>query len=510
MEHVRPPISPNKESYPFILDGETVVNVERQPEKVAANIPSAFRQLYRLAQAKMRDEVGEFGPTMASLALESGSESTSENLHLYEALFGRDSLRVAIDMLPLFPRLTRATILKLAEVQGTSYSSTREEEPGRIIHEYRENDDPIKQELTDKYGWDWPYYGSVDSTPEFIRTIAMYCESDYEGTPFLFQKYIDKDNNPRIVADSLTFAVDWLKRRLDENPEGLIESRSSSPRGIENQVWKDSWDAYFHDDGTIANHDHGVASIEVQRVTYDALLDAANLYESALGRPEEANDLRLRAASLKDMILANFWTEEKSGYFVLGLDRDNLGNLRQLKIRTSNMGHLLNSRLLEGNDPELIHYRKAIIKQLFTPEMLTPSGIRTLASDEVRFRPGAYHNGSVWLWDTHFIVRGLRRHGYNHLADNLAERLFRIINTTKKFPEFVRGDNTPEPSLNMQIVDVWDDRNQRINRVEQPPQEVQAWSVAAILALKHYNATNYRSELQPPRDDFEKSILDSI
>lgn len=511
MEHTRPSITPPPDLAPFIFPGESIINITDSPERQATQAPSGLRELYRLAQAKIHDEVGEFGPTLASLALEdnSGGDDTVD-LHRYEALFGRDSLRVAIDLLPLYPRLTRATIMALAELQGVQYDKNREEEPGRIIHESRKPDDPIAQQLTKEYGWDWPYYGSVDATPEFIRTIAAYCKDDYEGDAFLFQKYNDKNGTPRIIADALTFAIDWLTRRMDTNPEGLLESLSTLPLGIENQVWKDSWDSYFHSDGTIADHHRGVASIEAQRVSYDALLDGAELYERVLGKTAQADELRDRAANLKKVIFSTFWTDDKEGYFVLGTDRNEKGALQPLSVRTSNMGHVLHSRLLEGDGEEMVYYRKAIIRHLFSSEMLADSGIRTLASDEVRFRPGAYHNGSVWLWDTHFIARGLRRHGYNHLADNLSERLFHIIDVTKRFPEFVRGDGTPEPTLNTRIVDVWDEKNQRTNRIEQPPQEVQAWSVAAILAMKHYNAMNYKTERQLPKDSFEAAILDTI
>ena len=256
------------------------------------------------------------------------------------------------------------------------------------------------------------------------------------------------------------------------------------PKGIENQVWKDSWDAYHHADGTIANHTRGIASIEVQVSAYDALLDAALIYENVLDDPQKATSLRERAAKLKQTILTLFWTDEKGGYFVLGTDRDDNNTLRQLRVRTSNMGHTLNSRLLDGDDPEIVQKREAVIRHLLSPEMLNVSGIRTLASDEVRFRPGAYHNGSVWLWDTHHIARGLRRHGYLEQTYDLDERLLNIIEVTKMFPEYVRGDNGPTPITNSVTITLWDELHQRKNVLEQPPQEVQAWTVAAILAIK--------------------------
>ncbi len=509
MNHKQESISSPPELAPYILKGESIISIVESPERLPSRPPSELRELYRLAQVKLHDEVGEFGPILASISLESDTD-TSLDLHRYEALFGRDALRVAIDLLPLYPRLTRVTIVTLAKLQGLTTVIASEEEPGRIIHESRAEDDPIRIQLTKELGWGWPYYGSIDATPEFIRTIAAYCASEYEGPSFLFQKYLDKRHRPRIIADALTFAVDWILQRLDENPEGLLESHRSTARGIENQVWKDSWDAYFHHNGKIANHRKGVASIEVQRVAYDALIDAAGLYESVLGRKKEAVQLRQRAAKLQHTILTLFWTEEKGGYFILGTDRSPRGHIRKLKVRTSNMGHMLNSRLLEGDDPHIKRQREAIITHLFSPELLAPSGIRTLASDEIRFRPGAYHNGSVWLWDTYFIVQGLQRHGYYRLADVLSERLFHIIKVTKKFPEFVRGDTQREPNLNMQIIDVWDSINKRVNRIEQPPQEVQAWSVAAILALKHYKAVNYKISQRPPSSTFESKILDTI
>ena len=204
--------------------------------------------------------------------------------------------------------------------------------------------------------------------------------------------------------------------------------------------------------------------------------------ENALDQQSRGNDLRLKASRLKEAILEHFWTEDKGGYFVLGTDRNNDGSLRQMKIRTSNMGHVLNSRLLSGDDPEIVRRREAVMNHMLSPEMQNASGIRTLASDEVRFRPGSYHNGSVWLWDTHHIAKGMRRHGYVKEARELDQKILNVPQVTFMFPEYVRGDDSPEPSTNQYIISVYDEINHRENLVEQPPQEVQGWTTAAILA----------------------------
>lgn len=467
-----------------LLPGERLIEVIEYPPRLFDHKPSSLKQILRLTRAKQAADIGKFGPSIASLAFDAIGQETPGHLHLYEAVFGRDSLRVAIDLLSSYPELASITTLELAKLQGTEYNTEREEEPGRIVHEVRDKNDPIARDLTERLGWGWPYYGSVDATPEFIRTLAGYCNKSEENSDFLSHEYVAKNGETRTMADALEQAVGWILRRLSSNAEGLLEFKSVLPEGIENQVWKDSWDAYHHSDGKLANHHKGIASIEVQTTTFDALLDAADLYELQLGKPMRARQLREQAEKLRKAIHAIFWTEDKGGYFVLGTDRDDKGKLRQLKVRTSNMGHTLNSRLLEGDDPEMVRRRESIMRQLLSPELLNISGIRTLASDEVRFRAGSYHCGSVWLWDTHHIAKGMRRLGYENEADELDRRILKVVDITHVFPEYVRGDFSGIPTINQRTITVWDETYERVNKLEQPPQEVQAWTVAAILAIK--------------------------
>lgn len=479
-----------------LLPGEELQNVIKHDRRELPEQVSSLEQIRRLTRAASEEEIGQNGPSIAALSFDIVRQPTPGHLKLYEVVFGRDSLRVAIDLISSYPNLARRTVLELAKLQGTEYNTQREEEPGRIVHEARDQDDPLARDFSERLGWGWPYYGSVDATPEFIRTLASYCSNE-ENHAFLHEAFANKDGEQRTIADALTAAVNWITRRLDNNSEGLLEFKSILPQGIENQVWKDSWDAYHHADGTLANHAQGIASIEVQVTAYDALIDAAELYENILDRSIEATELRQRAERLGQTIIDVFWTNDKGGYFVLGTDRDSDGNLRQLKVRTSNMGHALNSRLLEGDDPKKVQIKQALMRHLLSPEMRNVSGIRTLARDEYRFRAGSYHNGSVWLWDTHHIAKGMRRQGFEKEADELDRRMLNVIDATHAFPEYVRGDDAETPRINEYTVNIWDSVNQRLNKLEQPPQEVQAWTVAAILAIKKRMA---RRGLLPPID----------
>ncbi|MEO5949949.1 MAG: hypothetical protein ABIQ04_00715 [Candidatus Saccharimonadales bacterium] len=466
-----------------LLPGERILYpVVEHPARKRDRQPSSLEQMLRLTQSTKPEEIGAYGPSWAALSFD--TDNVPAHLDLYKANFGRDGLRVAIDLITSYPELARATILSAAQFQGVAFNTEREEEPGRIAHEIRNPDDPIAVELTKRLGWGWPYYGSVDATPEFIRTLTAYTQRSEENHGFLSQPYTDRSGEQRTISYAFEAALAWIEARLKKNPEGLLEYQSILPRGIENQVWKDSWDAYHHKDGTLANHSKGIASIEVQVTTFDALIDAAELFEDVYDQPDRAAVLREKAAELRRTILEVFWTNDEDGYFVLGTDRDENNNLRQLKLKTSNMGHVLNSRLLKGDDPDIVGRREATVSRLFSPELLASAGIRTLASDEVRFRPGAYHCGSVWLWDTHHIAKGLRRLDYGDEADELDRRVLAAVEQTRIFPEYVRGDEEPTISINTQTIVLWDEVNGRENKVEQPPQEVQAWSVAATLAIK--------------------------
>ncbi|MGH7195301.1 MAG: amylo-alpha-1,6-glucosidase [Candidatus Saccharimonadales bacterium] len=493
---------------PKLLAGEELVGVQDLGEVEPARLPSSLREVQRLASARNRSEVGDFGPVMASLGLDSASQNNAEQ-HRYEALFGRDSLRVALDLVDRYPKLARTTLTTLAELQGMTTDSMREEEPGRIVHEARDpKKDPIARQLTKDRGWAWPYYGSVDATPEFIRTLAAYCSHNDRGMEFLSQSYTGRDGRQHNMAEALQAAGQWIVRRLSANAEGLLEFKRANPGGLENQAWKDSPDAYCHADGQLANHDYGIASIEVQRVAYDALLDAADLQDKHAGSATiTSRQLRTCAKNLRGTIMDSFWTDDQGGYFVLGTDRDSAGRLRQLKIKTSNMGHLLHSRLLDGDDPMIVHRREAVIKQLFSAEMLGLNGIRTLASDEIRYGPGAYHNGSVWIWDNYVISQGLSQLGYHNLARCINNKLLNDIASTRRFPEYLRGDNDRQRRLNQCTVDVYDHRNNFLNHLEQPPQDIQAWSVAAILSLKLRRAGGQHQTVNHQKLVLERSLL---
>jgi glycogen debranching enzyme len=148
------------------------------------------------------------------------------------------------------------------------------------------------------------------------------------------------------------------------------------------------------------------------------------------------------------------------------------------------MGHLLASRILDGEELELPSIREKLVAALFDPLLLGRHGIRTLATNENRYRPHSYHNGSIWPWDNFAISRGLARHGYQAEARQLWQKIRHITDVTRRFPEFISGEDTPEPHLPELLIKVLDQQYDLLHTIEQPPQELQAWTVAAAVAIE--------------------------
>src|SRR5262249_54484694 len=128
-------------------------------------------------------------------------------------------------------------------------------------------------------------------------------------------------------------ALSWIDLSGGRNRDGFVEYDRHSATGLLNQGWKDSGDAIFHADGSLAQGP--IALCEVQGYVFAAKRHAANLAQ-ALDEPETAARLNREAETLRGEFDAAFWCEELSTY-ALALD----GSNRQCRVITSNAGHAL-------------------------------------------------------------------------------------------------------------------------------------------------------------------------
>jgi glycogen debranching enzyme len=432
------------------------------------------RTLCHLGQVGRLADLGRAGPLLAS----AGADS------LFHCLFGRDAIRMAFDLLDDFQAVAEATLLALARLQGVRLNPRAEEEPGRILHEDRPPDDGLLPRLALR--WTFPYYGSVDATPQWINLLAAYTAR--AGDAILDAEVVDRLGRRVTVLDSLLAAVGWMLGRLDHPAGGgYLWVRRMLPDGIANQVWEDSGDSYYYEDGTLFDFAYPYAPVAVQGYAYDALLGAAEIVSRRRGadavRAPDPATLRERAAELRACFLRDFWQADLAT-FALALtfenppasSADGRASGRPARVIASSPGHLLAGRLLDGDDA--VDMRETLIRRLFEPDLLAGAGIRTRSTGSPRFRPGSYHNGSVWPMDTGVISDGLRQHGHAELADDLDRRVLAACAEIGGFPELFRGEVDGSIAVTTETIDLTEDG--KLHRLEQPPQPNQGWTATRV------------------------------
>lgn len=449
-----------------------------------------------------------------------GSVTSSTGLGVYAssdrlfkgAIFGRDSLEVAEDLMLVRPKLVAEILKTMVVLQGEHYDEANEEEFGKIVHEYRStvvDDKPLDEVsnnifkgLSQRWGGNdhqLAYYGSVDSTPLFIRTLGTYV-SIY-GPGILRTKIVTKTGRPTSLKEGLIAANDWLKAKLRSSRSGLLEYRRLNPHGIYNQVWKDSSEFYMHGNGEPANHDQPIASIEVQALAYDALQVAKNLLK--------ANDSEQLAERLRQATLGKLWFTGGE-YFALGLDHH--GNQEAiLDVLTANPAEMLDSTFFDNLASEdRQHYVSSIAKKIMGEDFLSDAGIRSRALSEAKLVDHWDYHGSFTTWpkETYDIAKGLRRQGFGTLAVELENRILNSIRAASHYPEFFYVDRfgrvlgtAPHSSTHGEIIFV-DSTNR--------PEKVQAWTVSAVLAIKYSRKRASRKSQEPWQSTLEKQILRSI
>lgn len=352
----------------------------------------------------------------------------------YNTLFGRDSLICAWQMLKIDPSIAWTTLRTLAGYQGKKMDPMAEEEPGKILHEYRF--DPKKQ--AELLQWHFPYYGSVDSTPLFILVAGKYLQQTGDKT-FLSRLW-----------NHISAALSWMRDYGDLDGDGYLEYERKNPYGLFHQGWKDG------------ARDHlrikpPVAIVEAQGYMYAAYQSLIYVAEE-LGKDEISAEVSERSDILRKNFNVDFWMEGKR-YFTLALD----GEKKQRRGITSNPGHLLFTGIVAQDKIE------PLISRLFQPDLWTAYGIRTHSSEELDFDPYSYHTGSVWPHDNWIIYKGLMVLGFDRQADQIKKAMLRAFGELGKIPE---------------LYAVVDDRIVDLSHMEGVlANPLEAWSSAGLLEM---------------------------
>ena len=349
----------------------------------------------------------------------------------FVAVFGRDSIIASLQTMAVYHNFARGSLVKLSELQAHTVDDWRDAQPGKILHEIRQGELAQLHEIPHT-----PYYGTVDTTPLWIITLAE---------TYSWNASLSMLDECRV---SLERALDWIDKYGDLDGDGFVEYLTHSKDGLRNQGWKDSGDSMVYPDGTQV--DPPIALCEVQGYVYDAWRRAADIYK-IWGQSERVKTLHQKADALYQQFNERFWMEDE-GFYCLGLD----SSKQQIKSITSNPGHLLWSGIVPKERAQ------KLVKRLFQADMWCGWGVRTLSSHNPAYNPISYQLGSVWPHDNSLIAAGLKRYGYHQEANRIAEGIFAAASYFEagRMPELFAGierrpDGFPVPYPDANIPQAW-------------------------------------------------------
>ena len=306
----------------------------------------------------------------------------------FSTVFGRDALITALQTLWMDPHIARGVLGYLAANQADRSDAASDAEPGKILHEVRHGEMAELGEVPFRR-----YYGSVDATPLFVVLAGAYLRRTGDAATI------------GRIWPNIEAALHWIENEGDRDGDGFVEYYRRTPDGLANQGWKDSHDSIFHSDGALASGRSHWSSPGIclrrlaRRRLYRARWAAA---AAALCRQSQGSAEQFDGA----------FFDEKMGTYVWPSMAPRIPAGSGL-----NAGHALFTHRPAGAC-------QGGGRTLMDSNFFTGWGIRTLASNEARYNPMSYHNGSVWPHDNSMIASGFARYGFRDEAARIFKGLF--------------------------------------------------------------------------------------
>ena len=267
-------------------------------------------------------------------------------------------------------------------------------EPGKILHELRRG----RAAET----WFGTYYGTR-------RRDAAVPDPALGGLAL--------DGRRAIVAERLRepalAALRWIDEYGDRDGDGFVEYERRTPRGLENQSWKDSGDSQRFHDGAFATTP--IAPAEVQGYVYDAKLRHRRARARGLARRRRSPPgSRPRPPSCSAVSTSSSGSMSAAASTRSRSTATSGASTRSARTSATCSG--AGSCRRERVD--------AVARRLMGDELWSGWGIRTMSTGDAAYNPLSYHNGTVWPHDTSLGAWGLRAAAHGGDVDRIARTLF--------------------------------------------------------------------------------------
>ena len=262
--------------------------------------------------------------------------------------------------------------------------------------------------------------------------------------------------------------------------DGFQEYQRRTPKGAENQGWKDSGNAVLDEDGDDVPAPKALC--ELQGYVYDAWRRMAAIYDELVRAAGEGRPVSGRRPTVSTVRFnAAFW-DETLQFYALCLDP---AKKRVMSI-ASNPG-----------PPALVRHRAAperaaaVARRLMAEDMWSGWGVRTLSSAHPAYNPHDYQLGAIWPHDNGLIAIGLARYGFRAEAARIVEGLVEAGSRflLHRLPEVFAGTSRSDSPFPVQYLGA---------------NVPQAWAAGSVFSLVHVLR---RAEPRPRRTS---TLLPSI
>jgi glycogen debranching enzyme len=436
----------------------------------------------------------ELFATLVGLITPLGIQASNDEL-FKGAIFGRDSLRVGLDLVPWLRPLSETILFSLAHFQATEARPIADaKRAGQIPHEVRcsfvgprkvgTRQQELLNELAERWGGTSSgvvQYGSADATPQFVRLVAHHCQ--HHGTDILDEIVQRADGQEMTLRECVFTAMTWTEDEIRESGRTLLGFlRSNKEHGHRWQIIQDGATSIVHPDGRLANADARVETIGLQGLAYDALTEGADLLSDVAS--DDARRWRALATEVRDATLEAFWMPDE-GYFGVAIDRDpaNGTTPRLVRTITSMPTELLETGIFDGlPEEERQRYISGIVRMGHGPELMTPAGIRSRALRHKDAVPYPDYHGALSCWgvSNSMYAFGLARQGFATLAADVASRHISAQKATGALREFLYVD--PQGRVRHPLLPMEDDAPEHdVLTGTNKPETEQAWTVSFVL-----------------------------
>jgi len=267
-------------------------------------------------------------------------------------------------------------------------------------------------------------------------------------------------NDKKFLKDSYlsgTKYINWLleNRDLDKDgtfewgPYGIIEN----VRDWYNAVFQVSAERYLDVDKEDISDE-----LECLDLTLMVIKEMRSLSEIAneLGLFEKSGKWKEKANYISKLVNERMWDEEKQFYFSVNKDDHSFKFLTRDLRREEIIGFL--ALWAEAAPKERAD---KLIKKLLDPNKFWRKyGVPTLAADDEWYSPYVDYcckwNGPVWLLWNYMVFDGLKKYGYNEIANQLADKMLLAVSTQlKKNHNFWESYSPDNEVLNAPTNYIW-------------------------------------------------------